>query len=335
MSQNETASKSGASESELEVIGYDHKDPTGPCFIVRSPMGNILKISDTFAEMFSMWVGRVLVTAENEKWALTAARVATGFASSIIMSPAEASVEGLVSAERTPDKRVGMLAQFYHRTRPDLKAQMILRIGQCIMTCPTTAAYDALPNAKRHLKVGRSIRLFGDGYQRRDTVMDRQVWRIPVMEGEFIVEDTFGAAKAIAGGNFLIMAENRESGLKAAEEGVDAIQGKVEGVIMPFPGGICRSGSKAGSQKYKLAASTFHQYCPRLRKLVPDSKVPESVHSIYEIVINGLTLEAVKKAMGLGIKAAIQVPGVVMISAGNYGGKLGPYQAFLKEVLQL
>jgi len=282
-----------------------------------------------------MWVGRVLVTAENEKWALTAARVATGFASSIIMSPAEAGVEGLFSAERTPDKRVGMLAQFYHRTRPDLKAQMILRIGQCIMTCPTTAAYDALPNAKRHLKVGRSIRLFGDGYQRRDTVMDRQVWRIPVMEGEFIVEDTFGAAKAIAGGNFLIMAENRESGLKAAEEGVDAIQGKVEGVIMPFPGGICRSGSKAGSQKYKLAASTFHQYCPRLRKLVPDSKVPESVHSIYEIVINGLTLEAVKKAMGLGIKAAIQVPGVVMISAGNYGGKLGPYQAFLKEVLQL
>lgn len=292
-------------------------------------------IQNTFAEMFSMWVGRVLVTAENEKWALTAARVATGFASSIIMSPAEAGIEGTASPDKTPDKRVGAFIQFYHRTRPDLKAQMILRIGQCIMTCPTTAAYDALPNAKRHLKVGRSIRLFGDGHQRRDTLVDRNVWRIPVMEGEFIVEDTFGAARAIAGGNFLIMAENRESGLKAAEEAVDAIYGKVEGVIMPFPGGICRSGSKAGSQKYKLAASTFHQYCPRLRKLVPDSKVPEGVHCIYEIVINGLTLEAVKKAMGMGIKAAIQVPGVVMFSAGNYGGKLGPYQASLREVLEL
>ncbi len=313
------------------VVGYDEKTQ---CWKL-SFRSHSVEIQNTFAEMFSMWVGRVLVTAENEKWALTAARVATGFASSIIMSPAEAGIEGSFSAERTPDKRVGMLVQFYHRTRPDLKAQMILRIGQCVMTCPTTAAYDALPNAKRHLKVGRSIRLFGDGYQRRDIVVDRQVWRIPVMEGEFIVEDTFGAAKAIAGGNFLIMAENRESGLKAAEEAVDAIQGKVEGVIMPFPGGICRSGSKAGSQKYKLAASTFHQYCPRLRKLVPDSKVPEGVHCIYEIVINGLTLEAVKKAMGMGIKAAIQVPGVVMISAGNYGGKLGPYQAFLKEVLQL
>jgi formylmethanofuran--tetrahydromethanopterin N-formyltransferase len=304
-------------------------------FAYKAGNGNVCQIVDTFAEMFPMWVGRVLITAANEKWALTAATVATGFASSIIMSPAEAGIEGLISADKTPDRRVGALVQFYHRTRPDLKSQMILRIGQCVMTCPTTAAYDALPSAKRHLKVGRSIRLFGDGYQRRDTVDDRSIWRIPVMEGEFIVEDTFGAAKAIAGGNFLIMTENRESGLKAAEEAANMIHSNAEGVITPFPGGVCRSGSKAGSQKYKLPASTFHQYCPRLRKLVPDSKVPEGVHCVYEIVINGLTLDAVKKAMGMGIKAAAQVPGVVMISAGNYGGKLGPYQAFLKEVLGL
>lgn len=304
-------------------------------FKYKAENGNEVAIVDTFAEMFSMWVGRVLITAENQRWALTAARVATGFASSIIMSPAEAGIENTVVPEITPDGRVGVLVQFYHRTRPELKAQMILRIGQCIMTCPTTAAYDALPTAKRHLRVGRSIRMFGDGYQRRDTVADRTVWRIPVMEGEFIVEDKFGVAKAIAGGNFLIMAENREAGLEAAEKAVDAIYGKVEGVIMPFPGGVCRSGSKAGSQKYKLAASTFHQYCPRLRKLVPDSKVPEGVHCVYEIVINGLTVEAIKKAMGEGIRAAVQVPGVVMISAGNYGGKLGPYQAGLREVLRL
>ena len=332
MLQSGTESKSTESESKLEVVGYDDKEK---CFIVKSPMGHILQISDTFAEMFSMWIGRVLITADNEKWALTAARVATGFASSIIMSPAEAGIEGIVSAEKTPDKRVGVLVQFFHRTRPDLKAQMILRIGQCVMTCPTTAAFDALPDTKRRLKVGRSIRLFGDGYQRRDTVADRKVWRIPVMEGEFIIEDLFGAAKAIAGGNFLILAENRNAGLKAAENAVDAIYGKVEGVVMPFPGGVCRAGSKAGSQKYKLAASTNHPYCPRLRKLVPDSKVPEGVHCVYEVVINGLSIEAVKKAMGEGVKAAVKVPGVVMISAGNYGGKLGPYQAFLREVLEL
>ena len=307
--------------------------------VKKTDMGYILEngvvIVDTFAEMFSMWVGRALITAENERWACTAATVATGFASSIIMSPAEAGIQGFVSKEETPDKRLGVLVHFYHRTRPDLKSQMILRIGQCVMTCPTTAAYDALPNAKRHLKVGRSIRLFGDGYQRRDTLAERNVWRIPVMEGEFVVEDTFGASRAIAGGNILIMATNRESGLKAAEEAVEAIQSKQEDVIMPFPGGICRSGSKAGSQKYKLNASTFHQYCPRLRRIIPDSRVPEGVRCVYDIVINGLTLEAIKKAMGEGIRTAVRTSGVVMISSGNYGGRLGPYQATLKEALEL
>jgi len=261
--------------------------------------------------------------------------VATGFASSIIMSPAEAGIEGNVPPDKTPDGRPGTIIQIYHRTRRELKQQMILRIGQCIMTCPTTAAFDALPEAKRRLKVGRSIRLFGDGFQRKDEMYGRKVRRIPVMEGEFIVEDRFGAQNAVAGGNFLILAENQKACLQAAEEAVQAIGLESEGVILPFPGGICRSGSKAGSLKYKLKASTFHQYCPRLKKLVPDTMVPENVHSIYEIVINGLNLDVVKRAMAEGIKAAVKVPGVVKISAGNYGGKLGPYRAYLKENLQL
>jgi formylmethanofuran--tetrahydromethanopterin N-formyltransferase len=202
------------------------------------------------------------------------------------------------------------------------------------MTCPTTAAFDALPEAKRKLKVGRSIRLFGDGFQRRDTLAERTVWRIPVMEGEFTVEDSFGAQNAVAGGNFLILADYQKAGLQAAEDAVNAIGSKSEAVILPFPGGICRSGSKAGSLKYKLRASTFHQYCPRLKKLVPDTMVPENVHSVYEIVINGLNLDAIKHAMAEGIKAAVKVPGVLKISAGNYGGKLGPHRAYLKEILQ-
>ncbi|RLI22395.1 formylmethanofuran--tetrahydromethanopterin N-formyltransferase [Candidatus Bathyarchaeota archaeon] len=294
-----------------------------------------VKIDDTFAEMFPMWAGRVLITADSEKWALTAAQVATGFASSIIMSPAEAGVEGIVPSEETPDGRIGALIQIYHRTRGDLKNQMVLRIGQCIMTCPTTAAFDGLPEAKRKLKVGRSLRFFGDGFQRKSVVGDRKVWKIPVMEGVFIVEDTFGVMQAIAGGNFLILAENKSSGLKAAEEAVKAIKDKVKEVILPFPGGVCRAGSKAGSLKYKLKASTNHPYCPVLRKLISESKVPENVKSVYEIVINGLNLEAVKQAMAEGIKAAVKVPGVVKISAGNYGGRLGPYKAYLKEVLEL
>jgi len=292
-------------------------------------------IDDTFAEMFSMWAGRILITADNEKWALTAARTATGLATSIIMSPAEAGIESTVPPEKSPDNRNGVLIQIYHHTRRELKSQMILRIGQCIMTCPTTAAFDALPDAKRRLKVGRSLRLFGDGFQKRDTLAGRKVWRIPVMEGEFVVEDRFGAAKAIAGGNFLIFAENPKSGLQAAENAVEAINEKSEGVILPFPGGICRAGSKSGSLKYKLNASTFHVFCPKLKKIVPDSQVPDNVNSIYEIVINGLNSDFVKKAMAEGIRAAVKIPGIVKISAGNYGGKLGPYKAHLKEVLEL
>lgn len=294
-----------------------------------------VEIEDTFAEMFPMWVGRVLITAENEKWALTAARTATGFASSIIMSPAEAGIEGPVPRDETPDSRTGVLIQIYHNDRGTLRRQMLNRIGQCVMTCPTAAAFDGLPKAKRKMKVGRALSLFGDGFQERDVIGDREVWRIPVMEGEFIIEDSFGTMKAVAGGVFLILAESREAGLKAAEKAIEAISKNVKYVILPFPGGICRSGSKTGSMKYKLGASTNHPFCPNLRGLVPASQVPEGVNSVYEIVINGLDTDVVKSGMSEGIKAAVEVPGVLRISAVNFGGKLGPYKAYLKEVLEL
>jgi len=203
------------------------------------------------------------------------------------------------------------------------------------MTCPTTAAFDALPEAKRRLKVGRSLRLFGDGFQKEDEISGRKIWRIPVMEGTFIVEDRFGAVNAVAGGNYLIFAENQSAGLEAAEKGVKQIAKKAERVILPFPGGVCRAGSKAGSMKYKLPASTNHPLCPKLKKIVPDSQVPDNVNSIYEIVINGLDIDSIKKAISLGIKAAAKVTGVKRITAANFGGRLGPHKIFLKESLGL
>jgi formylmethanofuran--tetrahydromethanopterin N-formyltransferase len=304
-------------------------------FTYKAESGNVCEVVDTFAEMFPMWAGRVLITADSEKWALTAATVATGLATSVIMSPAEAGIEGTVPSDKTPDNRAGVLIQIYNHNRFQLKNQMILRIGQCIMTCPTASAFDAMSNAKRKLKVGRSLRLFGDGFQRKGLVGNRKVWRIPVMEGDFVVEDAFGAAEAIAGGMVMILAKDKPSGLKAAEEAVNAIKTKASEVILPFPGGICRSGSKTGSLKYKLKASTNHSFCPGLKTLVQDSHVPENVNCVYEIVINGLSAEAVKRAMGEGVRTAASVPGIIRISAGNYGGKLGPYKAFLKEVIEI
>ena len=314
---------------QLEIKGYDEKEKM---FLVKSPSGGVVKVHDTFAEMFPLWAGRVLITAQNEKWAQIAASVTTGFATSVIAASAEAAVERTVPADQTPDKRPGILIQIYNKDRFELKHQLMERIGQCTMTCPTTAAFNGL-TGKRVLTVGSSLRYFGDGFQKKAMVGGRKCWKIPVMEGNFYVEDGFGAMEAVAGGNFMIFAKTQAEGLVASEAAADAIRANVPDVIMPFPGGLCRSGSKAGSLKYKMKASTNHIYCPTLRAIVPDTVVPEGVESVYEIVINGLTLDAVKKAMQVGVVAALSAPGIVKISAGNYGGKLGPFKASLKEAI--
>lgn len=318
-----------SSNTKLEIQSYDDNEKM---FYVKSPSGNVVKVQDTFAEMFALWAGRVLITAQNEKWAQIAASLTTGFATSVIAASAEASIERAVPADQTPDKRPGVLIQIYNRDRFELKHQLMERIGQCTLTCPTTAAFNGLLG-KRTLNVGSSLRYFGDGFQKKAMVGGRKCWKIPVMEGSFIVEDGFGAMEGVAGGNFMIFASTQEAGLKAAEAAADAISKNAPDVIMIFPGGICRAGSKAGSLKYKLKASTNHPYCPTLRTLVPDTVVPEGVQCVYEIVINGLSLDAVKKGIKEGVTAAIDIPGVVKISSGNYGGKLGPFKAFLRDAI--
>ena len=318
-----------SSNTKLEIQSYDDNEKM---FYVKSPSGNVVKVQDTFAEMFALWAGRVLITAQNEKWAQIAASLTTGFATSVIAASAEASIERAVPADQTPDKRPGVLIQIYNRDRFELKHQLMERIGQCTLTCPTTAAFNGLLG-KRTLNVGSSLRYFGDGFQKKAMVGGRKCWKIPVMEGNFIVEDGFGAMEGVAGGNFMIFASTQEAGLKAAEAAADAIRTNAPDVIMIFPGGICRAGSKAGSLKYKLKASTNHPYCPTLRTIVPDTVVPEGVQCVYEIVINGLSLDAVKKGIKEGVTAAIDVPGVVKISSGNYGGKLGPFKAFLRDAI--
>jgi formylmethanofuran--tetrahydromethanopterin N-formyltransferase len=329
MSSNESVTDSFQKHLSLTVLKQDENND----FIVQHPNGNLCVVENTYAEMFPMWLGRILITAATEKWALTAAQSATGYAASVIMSPAEAGIETIVSPNQTLDKRPGIIIQIHHIRGHELKSQMITRIGQCIMTCPTTAAFDVLPNPTKKLKVGRSLSLFGDHFQIKDAFNNRTIWRIPVMEGEFLVEDRFGVKKGVAGGNFLILAQNQKAGLKAAESAVLSMK-TIEGIILPFPGGICRSGSKVGSLKYKLTASTNHYYCPTLRNLISDSKISPEINSVYEIVVNGLNLEVVKRAMALGIVSASSIPGVKKITAANYGGKLGPYKALLKDFLK-
>jgi len=286
-------------------------------------------IRDTFAEAFTLYGTRLIITAMDRRWALEAARSVTGFATSIIGCGCEAGIERELAGDETPDGRPGVAVLIFSFSPADLEKQLVVRLGQSIMTCPTTACYNGLFTEER-LPVGGKIRFFGDGWQASKLVGETRFWRIPVMDGEFVVEESFGYCKGVGGGNFLILAESQEAGLEAATCAVEAM-GQVPGVILPFPGGMVRSGSKVGSKYKFLTASTNTPYCPTLAGRV-ESELPPGVNCVLEIVIDGLTLGAVEEATRVGVLAAC-LPGVVEISAGNYGGKLGKYQIHLHKVL--
>jgi formylmethanofuran--tetrahydromethanopterin N-formyltransferase len=291
---------------------------------------NDIPIDDTFAEAFPMTATRLIVTAETPKWALTAGQVATGFASSVIGCDVEAGIEQALTPEEAPDGRPGVSLLYFAFSRDALQKAAINRVGQCILTCATTACFNGLPIVKdKTIRIGGNLRFFGDGWQFSKKLAGRRYWRMPVMDGEFLCEDVFGTVKGVGGGNFLILAEDQAKGLRAAEAAVEAIR-KLRGVILPFPGGIVRSGSKVGSRYKKLKASTNDAFCPTLRG-VTKTALPEGVAAVYEIVIDGLDQAAVEQAMAIGIRAAC-LPGVVRITAGNYGGNLGPFHFHLHKL---
>lgn len=299
----------------------------------ESPLLSIdsTNIEDTFAEAFPMTAARLIVTAETPEWAQIAAQEATGYAASVIGCDAEAGIERLVSPDETPDSRPGVSLLFFAFNRDALQKAAVNRVGQCVLTCPTTACYNGLPVVKdKSIKIGGNLRFFGDGFQKSKKLDDRRFWRLPVMDGEFTCEDVFGTVKGVAGGNFLILGETQAVALAAAAAAVAAIK-EVPGIILPFPGGVVRSGSKVGSRYKQLRASTNDAYCPTLRGRV-ESALGENVNAVYEIVIDGLDLAAVEEATRCGIRTACR-PGVLRITAGNYGGSLGPFHLHLHKLL--
>jgi formylmethanofuran--tetrahydromethanopterin N-formyltransferase len=300
---------------------------------------NGIEIEDTFCEAFAAVFTRILVTAKNEKWVKIAAQVTTGYGTSTIHCDSEAGIDVFVPAEKTPDKRPGVILMFFKTKKDQMDNVLLNRIGQCVLTCPTTACFDAIngslePEKNFEIKTGFKLKFFGDKFEEKiEKAYPFEAWKIPVMDGEFIVQSTFKVGKGIAGGNFLIIGKNQDATLEAAEKAVDAMK-NVENVITPFPGGIARSGSKVGSKYTFLNASTNDPLCPTLRGKVENSLLKANDNCVYEVIIDGATEDAVKKAMRLGIQAAIQVSGVNKISAGNYGGKLGKFQYRLHELLK-
>ena len=288
-------------------------------------------IEDTFAEAFTMRVARVVITARSSRWVRAAASKLTGFATSVIGCKVEAGVERELPASETPDGRPGTSILLMTMGKDDLAKRLIERIGQTVLTCPTTACYDGLPDAPDRVGVGSALRFFGDGFQMSKVVAGVRYWRIPVMEGEFLVQEKFGMLKGVGGGNFLILARTADAALEAAEAASDAMAAQ-PGTILPFPGGVVRSGSKVGSRRIKsMIASTNDAYCPTLRA-VTKSALPEGVNSVLEIVVNGVDAPSIATSMRAGIDAACRT-GVIAISAGNYGGKLGPHHFHLREIM--
>lgn len=296
---------------------------------------NGVDIDDTFAEAFGMKATRVLVTAQDLKWAYHAANAATGFATSVIGCGCEAGVERKLDPAATPDGRPGAAMLFFAMSGKELAKQVERRVGQCVLTAPTSAAFAGIDEGEP-IPLGKNLRFFGDGFQLSKLIDGKRFWRVPVMDGEFLVQETTGMVKAVGGGNFLILADSQPQALAACEAAIEAMR-KVPNVIMPFPGGVVRSGSKVGSKYKALMASTNDAFCPTLRGIT-QSELAEGIESVMEIVIDGLTDADIRVAMRAGIAAACALgpaKGIRRISAGNYGGKLGQFHFKLWELMAL
>jgi formylmethanofuran--tetrahydromethanopterin N-formyltransferase len=273
---------------------------------------------------------RLLVTAHDDHWLSAALNEFTGYSSSVIACDMEAGVEGYVRAEDTVDGRPGATILAFGFSTEALGKSVPNRAGQCLMTCPTTAVFNAIDEAEARIPLGKHIRFFGDGFQKSKLVEGIRYWRIPVMDGEFLVEESLGVRKGVAGGNIIVQAATQPAALDAARRGVEAIAA-VPGTITPFPGGVARSGSKVGSIYKGLKASTSDAFCPTVQGRT-QTKLHEGVNCALEIVIDGVDQPSVARAMAAAIRAA-SGEGVVAISAGNYGGKLGKFHFPLHELL--
>ncbi len=300
---------------------------------------NGVAIDDTFAEAFPMKAVRLVVTAHDMKWARHAAVSATGFATSVIGCGCEAAIERELAPDATPDGRPGVALLMFSMSGKELAKQVERRVGQCVLTCPTTAVFSGIAAgaAADEIALAKNLRFFGDGWQISKVIAGVRYWRIPVMDGEFVAAETCSVTRAVGGGNLLLLATDTDSALAAAEAAVEAMR-RLPNVIMPFPGGVVRSGSKVGSKYAALSASTNDAFCPGLFGLVSHSELSSETRCVLEIVIDGLSQDDVAAAMRAGLLSGIERGagrGLLRISAGNYGGKLGPYHFHLRRLLEV
>ena len=289
------------------------------------------EIADTFAEAFRLRYARVIVTAHDRHWLEAAVAAATGYGTSVIGCDAEIGVEGWMPPAATPDGRIGGSILAFGFSAEGVAKAVANRAAQCLLTCPTTSLFDGLPEGAERFPLGGHLRYFGDGFEKSKVIDGRRYWRVPVMDGEFLVEESIGVDKGVGGGNFILQAASLESALAAARRAVEAIA-TIRGAITPFPGGVVRSGSKVGSRYPGLKASTNDAFCPGLVGRV-STELVGGVAAAVEIVVDGVDESTVAESMAAGMRAAV-APDVLAISAGNYGGRLGKFHFHLRQILE-
>ena len=302
--------------------------------MTESWIRNGVHIDDGFAEAFPMKATRILITAHNATWARHAAVSASGLATSVIGCGCEAGIERVIDAEESPDGRPGLSLLLFAMSGKELAKQVERRVGQCVLTCPTTAVYAGIAEGEA-IALGKNLRFFGDGWQISKVIGGIRYWRVPVMDGEFVAQESTAVVKGVGGGNLLFLCTDTDSALAVAEAAVAAMKA-LPNVILPFPGGVVRSGSKVGSKYAALSASTNDAFCPSLIGLVRRTELTRETRCAMEIVIDGLSEADVGAAMRTGMQAGIALGaagGLLRISAGNYGGKLGPYHFHLRKLL--
>ena len=289
-------------------------------------------IDDTYAEAFKSIYTEFLITAKNRKWLDHAVHACTGNASSSILCDCEAGMDRYVGpggdeSFATPDGRPGVIVQlhvprFWKDRAQRLERSALVRISQNILTCPTTSCFNMI-DSDEYFQMGRKVAYFGNGYQKRISRFGRKMWWIPILSGEFVLDRRLGWADGLMGGNLWFFGKDEDSALIAAEKGAEAIL-PVPGVISTFPGGVASSGSKAGSKYDFSIASTYEDFCPRLQDdPTITAKLPEGVNSVMEIIMNGHDMSSIVDATQAAIQASKDTDGLIMISAGNYDGRLG------------
>jgi len=296
------------------------------------------EIEDTYAEAFDGIISRVIVTADHQEVLEKAAEDATA-TPSIVIGRIEGGIEKYLDKHETPDGRNGALLQFWggiDENKPleeavkKFEAELSFRIRQDILVKPFTALFDALPKADGKMEMMERVGHCGDGFEWKEQRYGRNMIVIPLMVSNFLIERELGYARGVMGANFWFMCETKRAVMEGGRKALDAIH-QVLGVITPFD--VCSAGSKPETKFPLIGPTTNHPYCPTLKeRLGEKSKVPEGVNYIPEIVINGTSLEAVKEAMKAGIRSIADVNGVVRVSAGNYGGKLGRHRIYLQEL---